>query len=142
MMYNSKLELLQHMFQDGAQDINKVTRRPVTAGKNFKTSMAKLVEQLALKEPFYVRCIKPNEKKSSTIYNEQRVAHQVHLQRCSPSSHINSIDSIPRLAGECPSAPRRLCQPTDIRALPSAVQGHLSPDLAKLPVRSALTGHN
>ena len=45
------------MWPEGAQDIAAVNKRPVTAGKSFRTSMKALVEQLELKEPFYVRCV-------------------------------------------------------------------------------------
>ena len=43
------------MWPEGAQDIAAVNKRPVTAGKSFRTSMKALVEQLEKKEPFYVR---------------------------------------------------------------------------------------
>jgi myosin-1 len=39
--------------------------------------MNALMKTLASKEPFYVRCIKPNEMKSAVELNEQRVIHQI-----------------------------------------------------------------
>ena len=39
--------------------------------------MIKLVKDLSSKEPFYVRCIKPNEVKSPVVFDEERVTHQV-----------------------------------------------------------------
>lgn len=39
--------------------------------------MAALVQNLASKEPHYIRCIKPNEIKSATVFDEERVRHQV-----------------------------------------------------------------
>lgn len=39
--------------------------------------MAELVIQLASKEPHYIRCIKPNEEKSSVAFDLERVQHQV-----------------------------------------------------------------
>ncbi|EGD75756.1 hypothetical protein PTSG_07873 [Salpingoeca rosetta] len=77
LMYSSHNPVIKELFPDGARDIRAVTKRPVTAGKAFKTSMGALVEQLAQKEPFYVRCIKPNETKSSSSFNTERVRHQV-----------------------------------------------------------------
>eukprot|EP00730_Choanoeca_flexa_P005620 TRINITY_DN11985_c2_g3_i1.p1 TRINITY_DN11985_c2_g3~~TRINITY_DN11985_c2_g3_i1.p1 ORF type:complete len:1067 (+),score=311.13 TRINITY_DN11985_c2_g3_i1:157-3201(+) len=77
LLYNSKNTELKAMWPEGAQDITAVNKRPVTAGKSFRTSMKALVEQLEKKEPFYVRCIKPNEIKSSSKFNETRVRHQV-----------------------------------------------------------------
>ena len=39
--------------------------------------MAELVKQLASKEPHYIRCVKPNEEKSSSAFDMERVEHQV-----------------------------------------------------------------
>lgn len=39
--------------------------------------MGALVKHLTRKEPFYVRCIKPNEVKSSSLFDDERVRHQV-----------------------------------------------------------------
>lgn len=78
LMYNSRNKKLREMFPDGAQHITEVTKRPVTAGMNFKTSIMALVEKnLSLKEPYYVRCIKPNEEKSPVAFNYERCKHQV-----------------------------------------------------------------
>jgi myosin-1 len=77
LLYNSSNPALKAMWPEGGEDIHKVHKRPMTAGKTFKISMTELVAQLEKKEPFYVRCIKPNEMKSSTKFNEERVRHQV-----------------------------------------------------------------
>lgn len=55
----------------------QTTKRPLTAGTLFKNSMVALVKNLACKEPYYIRCIKPNEQKSPVIFDEERVTHQV-----------------------------------------------------------------
>lgn len=39
--------------------------------------MAALIKHLTSKEPFYIRCIKPNEVKSPSMFDEERVKHQV-----------------------------------------------------------------
>ena len=39
--------------------------------------MIALVKTLSSKEPFYVRCIKPNEVKSPVLFDKERVEHQV-----------------------------------------------------------------
>ena len=57
--------------------IIQVTKRPKSAGTLFKESMIALVENLQSKEPFYVRCVKPNEKKSPLLFDDQRCQHQV-----------------------------------------------------------------
>ncbi|XP_017120922.1 unconventional myosin ID [Drosophila elegans] len=77
LLHNSKDANLSEMWPEGAQDIKKTTKRPLTAGTLFQRSMADLVVTLLKKEPFYVRCIKPNDIKSSTVFDEERVEHQV-----------------------------------------------------------------
>ncbi|XP_064647722.1 unconventional myosin-Id-like [Lineus longissimus] len=77
LLYNSCDPLISSMWMDGAQDITEVTKRPLTAGTNFKNSIVALVDNLAMKEPYYVRCIKPNEEKSPLLFNVERVQHQV-----------------------------------------------------------------
>jgi len=52
-------------------------KRPVTLGTGFKRSMNDLVANLLLKAPSYIRCIKPNEKKSSGMFDREMVKHQV-----------------------------------------------------------------
>ena len=43
--------------------------------------MQSLMTTLASKEPFYVRCIKPNELKSATNFDDKRVEHQIRSVR-------------------------------------------------------------
>ena len=52
-------------------------KRPDTAGSQFKTSLARLVEILMSKEPSYIRCIKPNETKQAAKFELPIVSHQV-----------------------------------------------------------------
>ncbi|XP_050418381.2 unconventional myosin-Id isoform X2 [Patella vulgata] len=77
LLFNSKDELIRAMWPEGKQSVTETTRRPVTAGTNFKNSIVALVENLASKEPHYVRCIKPNELKSPSVFNDERIGHQV-----------------------------------------------------------------
>lgn len=39
--------------------------------------MTALVQILTSKEPFYVRCVKPNDIKSASVFDHDRVEHQV-----------------------------------------------------------------
>ena len=39
--------------------------------------MISLVANLKTKDPFYVRCVKPNEIKSPVKFNDERCLHQV-----------------------------------------------------------------
>lgn len=77
LLYSSKDENIKLMWPEGAQDVSKVTKRPLTSGTLFKNSMIALVHNLIAKEPYYVRCIKPNEQKSPVLFDEERVRHQV-----------------------------------------------------------------
>ncbi|KAK8394631.1 hypothetical protein O3P69_005830 [Scylla paramamosain] len=77
LMYSSSDPVISEMWPEGAQDITMTTKRPLTAGTLFKNSMIALVKNLACKEPYYIRCIKPNEQKSPVIFDEERVTHQV-----------------------------------------------------------------
>ena len=77
LLYNSSNEIYKSMWPEGAHDITATTKRPLTAATIFKNSMNALMTILASKEPFYVRCIKPNELKSPNSINDQRVIHQI-----------------------------------------------------------------
>nr|DBA25354.1 TPA: hypothetical protein GDO54_012892 [Pyxicephalus adspersus] len=77
LMYNSEDPVLQDMWPDGQLSISEVTKRPLTAANLFKNSMVSLAENLACKEPYYVRCIKPNDQKSPLLFDDRRCLHQV-----------------------------------------------------------------
>ncbi|XP_033097295.1 unconventional myosin-Id-like isoform X2 [Anneissia japonica] len=77
LLYNSNNPSLKAMWPEGKQSVKQVTKRPLTAGTIFKSSMIELVKNLATKEPYYVRCIKPNEQKSPLLFNDERCLHQV-----------------------------------------------------------------
>uniref|UniRef100_A0A3Q2DY34 Myosin IG n=1 Tax=Cyprinodon variegatus TaxID=28743 RepID=A0A3Q2DY34_CYPVA len=77
LMYNSANPVLKEMWPDGQLSITEVTKRPLTAGTLFKNSIVALVDKLACKEPYYVRCIKPNEMKSPVLFDDARCQHQV-----------------------------------------------------------------
>ncbi|XP_072185071.1 unconventional myosin-Ig isoform X2 [Excalfactoria chinensis] len=77
LLYNSTDPVLRAMWPDGEQSITEITKRPLTAATLFKNSIVALVENLASKEPYYVRCIKPNDQKSPVLFDEERCRHQV-----------------------------------------------------------------
>ncbi|KAM4630562.1 unconventional myosin-Ig [Polymixia lowei] len=77
LMYNSANPVLKQMWPDGQLGITEVTKRPLTAATLFKNSIVALVDKLACKEPYYVRCIKPNEMKSLVVFDDARCQHQV-----------------------------------------------------------------
>jgi myosin I len=73
LLYNSSNPTVKEMWPEGSMDITKTTKRPLTAGTLFKNSMIALVKNLASKEPYYVRCIKPNENKSPVQFDYDQV---------------------------------------------------------------------
>ncbi|XP_052334368.1 unconventional myosin-Id isoform X2 [Oncorhynchus keta] len=77
LLYNSSNPVLKMMWPEGKLSITEVTKRPLTAATLFKNSMIALVENLACKEPYYVRCIKPNDVKSPLLFEYERCRHQV-----------------------------------------------------------------
>ncbi|XP_054624472.1 unconventional myosin-Id [Dunckerocampus dactyliophorus] len=77
LLYNSSNAVLKAMWPEGKLSITEVTKRPLTAATLFKNSMVSLVENLACKEPYYVRCIKPNDVKSPLLFERERCRHQV-----------------------------------------------------------------
>ncbi|KAM9838654.1 unconventional myosin-Ig [Aulostomus maculatus] len=77
LMYNSANPVLKKMWPDGQLSITEVTKRPLTTATLFKNSIIALVDKLGCKEPYYVRCIKPNEMKSPVLFDDARCQHQV-----------------------------------------------------------------
>ncbi|XP_076369373.1 unconventional myosin-Ic-like isoform X3 [Tachypleus tridentatus] len=52
-------------------------KRPDTTATQFKRSLSQLMTILMSKEPWYVRCIKPNDRKQPAVFDDMIVAHQV-----------------------------------------------------------------
>uniref|UniRef100_A0A8C5FP92 Myosin IG n=1 Tax=Gadus morhua TaxID=8049 RepID=A0A8C5FP92_GADMO len=77
LMFNSTNPVLKDMWPDGGLSITEVTKRPQTAASLFKNSIVALVDKLSCKEPYYVRCVKPNEMKSPVLFDAARCQHQV-----------------------------------------------------------------
>ena len=95
LLYHSKNPTISSMWPEGEKSITTITRRPLTAGTIFRNSMISLSTLLSSKvgtvcavdrhasllivsqQPFYVRCIKPNDEKSSNVFDQTRVEHQI-----------------------------------------------------------------
>lgn len=78
LLFNSKNQFVKTMWPEGAQSIKEITKRPLSVANLFKNSMIDLVQNLSTKDPFYVRCIKPNETKSSEAFDYEKVKNQVY----------------------------------------------------------------
>ncbi|XP_061888070.1 unconventional myosin-Ih-like [Entelurus aequoreus] len=73
-MQQSKNAIIKHCFPSTEPDRK---RRPETVVTQFKSSLVGLTEILMTKEPWYIRCIKPNEAKLPGRFDEVLVRHQV-----------------------------------------------------------------
>ncbi|CAH2306620.1 unconventional myosin-Ib isoform X2 [Pelobates cultripes] len=75
-MWKANHPLIKDIFPEGnPAKIN--LKRPPTAGSQFKASVSTLMKNLLTKNPNYIRCIKPNDKKAACIFNDALVCHQV-----------------------------------------------------------------
>ncbi|XP_039611263.1 unconventional myosin-Ib isoform X8 [Polypterus senegalus] len=75
-MWKASHSLVKSLFPDG--NPTKINlKRPPTAGFQFKASVATLMKNLLTKNPNYIRCIKPNDKKATHIFTDSLVCHQV-----------------------------------------------------------------
>lgn len=77
-MFESKNSLLREIFADGDKATWKgAGKMPTTAGTAFKASMNEMIGLLNSKQPSYIRCIKPNDRKAAGVFDDERVRHQV-----------------------------------------------------------------
>lgn len=73
-MFHTKNIITKNIFNE--KDLSS-RKRPETAITQFKNSLNNLMEILIGKEPAYIRCIKPNDFKMSSRFDEKIVSHQV-----------------------------------------------------------------
>lgn len=66
------------MWPEGAQSQHEITKRALTVATRFKNSIIGLVQNLSTKDPFYVRCIKPNETKTPHNFDYEKVKKQAY----------------------------------------------------------------
>ncbi|UJR15523.1 hypothetical protein I4U23_002463 [Adineta vaga] len=77
LLYHSQNPIISSMWPEGEKSITSVTRRPLTTGTVFRNSMISLSKLLSSNQPFYVRCIKPNEEKSANLFDQTLIEHQI-----------------------------------------------------------------
>ncbi|CAG4991853.1 unnamed protein product [Colias eurytheme] len=77
LLHSSTVASLKDMWPEGATNIQKTSKRPPSAASLFRSSMCALVAGLHSKEPFYVRCVKPNALQAPNAWHDQLVRHQV-----------------------------------------------------------------
>ncbi|XP_061715679.1 unconventional myosin ID-like [Cydia pomonella] len=73
LLHSSSNASLADMWPEGGAHIQKTSKRPPSAATLFRNSMAALVAGLQSKEPFYVRCVKPNPVQSPNAWDDQLV---------------------------------------------------------------------
>ncbi|EDO49515.1 predicted protein [Nematostella vectensis] len=75
-MYSCNHPLTKKLFPEGCPTKSS-KRRPKTTATQFKESVAELMKNLKSKNPNYIRCIKPNERKAAGVFDERLIKHQV-----------------------------------------------------------------
>ncbi|XP_078715773.1 unconventional myosin-Ib-like isoform X3 [Lampetra fluviatilis] len=75
-MWQSKRELVRDLFPEGNPKKQSL-KRPLTASSQLKTSVNALMKDLLIKNPNYIRCLKPNDRKSGSLFQDDLVLNQV-----------------------------------------------------------------
>ncbi|KXJ11656.1 Unconventional myosin-Ib [Exaiptasia diaphana] len=75
-MYNCEHPLTKKLFPEGSP-AKASKKMPTTTGSQFKYSVGELMNNLKSKNPNYIRCIKPNERKAAGVFDERLIKHQV-----------------------------------------------------------------
>uniref|UniRef100_A0A0M3IQE0 Myosin motor domain-containing protein n=1 Tax=Ascaris lumbricoides TaxID=6252 RepID=A0A0M3IQE0_ASCLU len=93
---SSKMNFLVDLF-DGEHNFDSVTsiarRKHITIGSQFRKSLDLLISQLSKCEPFFIRCIKPNEMKKPLVsfLEKNRDTFSSDLQTLIESSKMNFL---------------------------------------------------
>lgn len=73
-MCSSRNVIISKLFH---QDELNNYKRPTTTATQFRQSLANLMNLLASKQPWYIRCIKPNDNQQADQFDNQVVSHQI-----------------------------------------------------------------
>lgn len=73
-MCSSKSVIISQLFH--ADELSNL-RRPTTTATQFRHSLSNLMSLLKSKQPWYIRCIKPNEHQMAHSFDTRIVSHQV-----------------------------------------------------------------
>ncbi|KAJ7375349.1 microtubule motor [Desmophyllum pertusum] len=63
-------------------------KRPPTTGTQFKVSVSELMKNLKSKNPHYIRCIKPNDRKVAGMFDDKLVRHQIRYLGLLENVHV------------------------------------------------------
>lgn len=93
LMVNSKSNFISKLFEDKRTEAEKL-KKPPTMGTQFRKDLGLLVSDLSHCKPHYVRCIKPNDTKSASHFDKEKVRHQI--------KYLGLVENIKvRRAGYC-----------------------------------------
>ncbi|XP_051938624.1 unconventional myosin-Ib isoform X3 [Hippocampus zosterae] len=111
-MFKANHSLIKQLFPEG--NPAKVNlKRPPTAGFQFKASVGTLMKNLQTKNPNYIRCIKPNDKKAAHIFTESLVCHQVRYLGLMENVRVRRAGyAFRQLYGPCLERYKMLCKRT------------------------------
>lgn len=73
-MCSSKNVILTQLFN--VEELTNL-KRPITTATQFRISLNNLMNILSQKEPWYIRCIKPNDIQKANIFDDELVKHQI-----------------------------------------------------------------
>ncbi|KAK2154842.1 hypothetical protein LSH36_256g06087 [Paralvinella palmiformis] len=73
----SKFKFLTHLFKQDFLMGTETRKRSPTLGSQFKKSLELLMKTLSQCQPFFVRCIKPNEFKKSHLFDRELCVRQL-----------------------------------------------------------------
>ncbi|KAL0481267.1 myosin heavy chain [Acrasis kona] len=74
-MQSSTMPFVKQFFPENTREASG--KKPTTAGFKIKQSSLELIAALKKCQPHYIRCMKPNESKSSKEFDVKRMLHQV-----------------------------------------------------------------
>lgn len=67
LLQETKNKFLQHLFLNEFQVGTETRKRAPSLGTQFKKSLDQLMTILSACQPFFIRCIKPNEYKAADV---------------------------------------------------------------------------
>ncbi|VDD94921.1 unnamed protein product, partial [Enterobius vermicularis] len=79
LVQSSKIKFLVNLFEPDmdAENLTGTRRKQATVSGQFRKSLEALMSQIALSEPFFIRCIKPNEYKRALMFDRDLVCKQL-----------------------------------------------------------------
>uniref|UniRef100_A0A8C7YZT8 Myosin VIIAa n=1 Tax=Oryzias sinensis TaxID=183150 RepID=A0A8C7YZT8_9TELE len=77
LVHSSKNKFIKQIFQADVAMVTKTRKRSPTLSSQFKRSLELLMRTLSVCQPFFVRCIKPNEFKKPMLFDRELCVRQL-----------------------------------------------------------------